>query len=278
MKPTKPNMSVANSIYELKDIPAMLRQRFHFNNLHELGDYHLALQFGWLSLLKDTMDFVETQRKAQERLLWLLRHNGKPVRRRVELVSNDSDPVVTSGSAYGALTPTLATQFYNGQPTWEQKIWTHDRIWASARFRYWLPRGPRNIAWTRKMLNRIYGFRVTPLSVYKAMPWTWLADWFFNVGQIVSNLEPGVANRLAADYFYVMREQSTVKTYDVKAKLYAYLNSGSNLETIPVDISSKSYMHTQTRLRGDPFGFGTNQNDLTVSQLAILGALGISKL
>jgi len=278
MKPTKPSMSLANSIYELKDIPGMLRQRFHFNRLHELGNYHLALQFGWLPLLQDTLKFVETQRKAQSRLLWLLRHNGKPVRRRVTLAETVSDPVESSGTAYGALTPTLATQFYTTQPTWIQKVWSNDKVWASARFRYHLPDGPGEVEWTRKMLRRIYGLYVSPLVVYKAIPWSWLNDWFFNVGNVIANMEPGVADRLAADYFYVMREAGSTKTYDVKATLKSYLPGSSSYTNTPIALSSISRQITKTRLMGDPFGIDTNQNSLTASQLAILGALGLSRV
>lgn len=278
MKPTKPSMDLINSIYELKDIPSMLRQRFRFNNLHELGDFHLALQFGWLPLLSDTISFVNVQRDMQKRLRWLLRHNGKPVRRRVTLADSVSGFVETNGTAYGSLTPTLATQFYTVQPYWDLKTWNTDKIWASARFRYWLPGGPRDVEWTRSMLKRLYGLRPTPRNVYKAIPWSWLVDWFTDLGKIIANLEPGVADRLAADYFYVMRETSAHKAYNVKGTLKSYLPGSSAFVNVPIDLDTFSTQVNKTRIKGDPFGFNTNQNDLTSMQWAILGALGVSRL
>lgn len=277
MKPAEPSMEGLNAIYELREIPHLLMQRFEKDNLKSVGDFHLAMQFGWLPLLSDTINFVQTQRNAQKRLKWLLEHNGKPVRRRLTLAETPPEPIITSGDAYGALAPTLATQFYSGTPHWEQRDVTIDKIWASARFRYWLPSGPRDVAWRRKMLRRIYGLRPTPKVVWNAIPWSWLVDWFSNVGDIVSNLDAGVADRLSADYMYVMREVERTRVYNVQAKLRK-VTTGVNWVLYPVNLTSTSWQITRTRLRGSPFHPSLSQNNLSGMQLSILGALGLSRL
>jgi hypothetical protein len=273
MKPTKPSFQVLNFLAEMRDLPHVLKQRFHFNNLKELGNFHLAAQFGWLSLLRDTQKFVQTQSVLQKRLLWLLKHNGKPVRRKVILSEINSDPVISSGQAYGVLQPVLVTQYYARQPTWQLKTWTSSKIWASAQFRYWLPDGPRNIEWTKKMMYRIFGFQPSPSVVYNAMPWTRLIDYFANLGDLIENLEPGVADRLAADYYYLMAETSTNKVQD---SVGYFVDPEGNPFTASATATVTRFR--KTRVQGDPFGMNTAQNSLSGMQLSILGALGIARL
>jgi hypothetical protein len=272
MKPTKPSLELANSIFELRELPQMLRQRFHFNNLHELGDFHLAAQFGWLSLLRDVHSFIAFQRRAQKRLAWFLEHNGKPLRRKVILAETGPTVNKTGSLNYGHLTPTLVTQFYRTEPYGTFQTERSTKIWASARFRYYLPPGPRDIEWKRQMLRRIYGLRVTPRTVYKAIPWSWLVDWFSNLGQLIANMEPGVADRVAADYFYVMSESTSIDSLNVVGRL--------SVNYLPYEyrLISQSTSGWKSRIAGDPFGFNTSQNSLSGMQLSILGALGLSRL
>ena len=276
MKPTKPTFNALNAIYELKDVPSMLQQRLSHNGLKDVGSYYLALEFGWAPLLRDIRDFVNNHRKAEKKLKWLLHHNGKPVRCRVDLASTSTDPIVYQSSpVYTAFSPILSpTSFYVGVPSYRATEYTQDKVWASARARYWLPGGPRDIAWTKKMMYRLYGMSTpSPAQIWKAMPWTWLVDWYSNLGDVLQNLDAGVADRLAYDYGYVMRQVQTVN------EQFSYgtfkLRNGGTQTVTASSISKSTYM---SRLSGDPFGWNTNQASLTSMQLSILGALGLSRL
>lgn len=276
MKPTKPTFDAARAIYELKDVPRMLNQRLSHNNLKDVGSYYLALEFGWAPLLRDIRDFVNNHRKAEKKLKWLLHHNGKPVRRRVDLASTSTDPIVyQSPGTYTAFSPILSPSGgYIGVPSYRATEYTQDKVWASARARYWLPGGPRDIKWTKKMLYSLYGLSTpSPARIWQVMPWTWLSDWYLDLGSLLENCDAGVADRLAYDYGYVMRQVETVNEQfsygNFKTK-----NGGSQLVTAS-SISRSSY---KSRLSGDPFGWNTNQNSLTGMQLSILGALGLSRL
>ena len=204
---------------------------------------------------------------------WLLSHNGKPVRRRVNIAETISDPGLLAGNSYAGLYPVLVTQYYTRQPTYLEKTWTEDRVWASARFRYWLPEGPRDVQWTNKMKRALLGLNPSPSVVYNAVPWTWLIDWFTNVGNLIENVEPGVADRLAADYFYVMREIQWRRTQDTVG---FFRDPQGNPFTVSASASYSKFR--KTRIKGDPFGFNTNPASLSGVQLAILGALGMSRI
>lgn len=273
MKPTKPSMNGLNSIYELKDLPGMLKQRMHSSGLKNIGSYYLALKFGWESLAGDLLKLYKTQQSLEKRINWLLKHNGKPVRTNVVLRDEMSDPVITSGTAYGSFSPVLVTQYYASQPTWRQTDYTKDRIWAAARFRYWLPGGAGTVAWTRRIKAELLGLRPSPSVIWRGYPWSWLSDWFFNTGLVLSNLESGVADKCAADYFYIMRTIENVREYFAQGTFHSQ-HSG-NFQTSATLHSSAS---VKMRAVGDPFGFNTNPSGLDSGKLAILGALGLSKL
>ncbi len=273
MKPTAPSFNALNSIFELKDLPGMLQQRFLAKGLHEIGDYHLALNFGWKPLFQDIANLVTLQRTAQARLKQLLRDNGKPVRRRITLSSTNEINWTGTGNYYGAFNPVFVTQYYAREPRLTQTERYKDRWWATARFRYWLPGGPRDVKWSRRQLRRIYGLRLAPSVVYRAIPWSWLVDWFTNTGTVLQNMEAGVADRLAADNFYMMRERTFERTNQAQAEFFR--KSG---EVVSFTGSSSSIGSCKSRIKGDPFGINTNQNQLSGMQLPILGALGLSRV
>lgn len=273
MKPDKPSMQGLNSIYELKDVPGMLRQRFLKDGLAGIGNYYLALKFGWEALLRDVQSLVITQQQAQDRLKQLIRDEGRPIKRRITL--SDSISAMSQGEGTGnGFGPSFVTYFYADGGSWREVRKTTEQIWASARFRYWLPPGPRDVRWTTTMMAKIFGLNPTPLVVYNAIPWSWLIDWFTNAGDVVSNLQTSLVDRLAADYFYVMRHTENSSETTFSSKFYRY----KTLAIVPVTATVYRKKGCKSRLPGDPFGFGTPANSLSGVQLSILGALGLSRL
>ncbi len=275
MRPAQPQFQGLNAIFELKDLPGMLKKRTE-NHIESFarrgGNTHLEAQFGWLPLLRDIQGMCNTQMNLEKSYKQLLRDEGEPVRRGVKLRAQESDPVV--GTINPGMGPSLVSYFSRGPATCISVQQTFDLVWAAARFRYFLPAGPRDIAWRSKMKRAIFGLNISPIVVYNAVPWSWLADWFFNYGDVISNLSSTIADRCAAEYFYMMRHQAIKTTMTIRSGAYeAY-----TLKPIEVTTSSYSVQGNKTRLRGDPFGLATNQNTLNPSQLSILGALGLSRL
>nr|UJQ86002.1 MAG: hypothetical protein 1 [Leviviridae sp.] len=269
MKPAEPKFEALNALYELREVPNMLRQRFS-PDIRGASNYWLALQFGWKPLLSDIRNLINTQRVAENYIKQLLRDNGKPVRRtaKMEVSSSTNRTVSTS---YANIEDIGVTQLHASMHQRIETLSVTDNVWASARFRYWLPGGPRDINWTRSMLARIYGLHPRPSVVYNAVPWTWLIDWFTNIGAIVDNMSAGVADRLAADYFYVMREKRETLVSEVTGRLY--------FDNVPrtFSVSSTAERVTKARTVGSPFGVSILESELSPMQLSILGALGGSR-
>lgn len=272
MKPTKPSMSGLNSLYELREFPAtILGLKKRVKSMKDAGDYHLNLQFGWLPLISDVKKLINDQQKIQKRLDWLLRNNGRPVRIKKE-IADFSYNGTEDGEAWGIVIPN-GFNLVKSTPRYRRNVDVIDKIWASAQWRFFLPEGPKNPEYKHKLLMRLYGNQITPSVLYNAIPWSWLVDWFSNVGDIVENFDAGVADRLAAEYFYVMRNTG------IRSVVFAecdYMRKNGEIVHMTGTALTESYV--KTRLAGDPFGFSTNPNGLNASQLAILGALGMSRL
>lgn len=273
MKPTKPNMSGLNAIYELREVPGMLRQRFLENGLSSIGSYWLALKFGWEPLLRDVRSFVSTQMDAQKRLKQLLRDNGKPVRRKITLLDSSQEVESFKFKAFGCFQPIFESWYYVSEPSGEKITYNREKIWASARFKYWLPDGPQDVHWKRRMLAAIFGLNPSPRVVYNAIPWSWLIDWFSNVGFLIENLDAGVADRLAADYMYIMRQ----KEWAIQQRAVGTFRDRYG-QIVTASGTSQTTAFVKTRGVGDPFGFATSESSLSGMQLSILGALGLSRL
>jgi len=273
MKPDRPAMNLFTSIYELKDIPSLLEKRMLTNDLAKLGDYYLAQKFGWDPLLQDIRSFVLTHIEAQNRLAQFIRDEGKPIRRSIKLAASET----YSTANYQTLNyqnPPLVTYFYaDGGRTMTQVV-DSDIIWATAQFRYFLPPGPRDVKWTNRMKARIFGFQPTPKQVYNIIPWSWLVDWFTGLGNVLDNTNVNVVDRIAAPYFYVMRHSER----RIESSLTSTYFREGTLEHVPVTTQCTVRSGCKTRLRGDPFGFGIDEHSLTNTQVAILGALGLSRL
>lgn len=276
LKPTNPSFAGLNSLYELKDLPGMLRLRLKNGLVKGSSDSYLNGAFGWAPLLNDIRRLVELQQKIQRRLEWLKRNNGKPIRREVTLLEDTTTtgPTIYGTPSHGHFWPIIGSANWAGNQYAYLSSVTYTKIWASARFRYWLPPGPRDIEWDRNMLRRLYGISVTPSVVYNMIPWSWLIDWFTNLGDIIANLDSGVADRLAADYLYLMGTVERISRLDVTGNLYLDRTSGP----MAISASTTNTFKHKKRIKGDPFGFNTNPSSLTVWQLSILGALGLSRL
>lgn len=277
MKPTKPSFEGFNALYELRELPEMLRERMlrhGFNNPKTYGKAYLSYQFGWRPLFQDIRSLIDVHRKVERRLQWLIANNGKPVRTSVNMVNATN---VSGGTSWvddwASSYPVLTTQFYQAVPQTISMTRTTDRVWASARFRYHLPDvGPSILS--KSLLAAMYGINLPrPYQIWKALPWTWLSDWFANIGGVLENLSAGVADHCAADYFYVMREQTVETTRFVRYVTFANRSGKLNRQTA----SLTNGAHRKTRVVGNPFGWD-KPSDLSLNQAAILGALGLSKL
>ena len=301
MKPTKPTFDFFNAAAELREVPdsipsaparprtradrsrprtpddaldiiKRIKEDFVRGDFRNFSNGYAAITLGWLPLYNDISNFVEATRKIDKRVQQLIRDNGKKVRRR-RVMLNDESSTTTNIAGYNLLHPVLPVGWYGSQPVGTETTSVTDRVWSVASFRYWLPNAPRGVDFGDYIKARAYGMNIRPSVVYNAIPWTFVVDYFSNLGTLVSNLDPGVADSLAADYFYVMRETEVTRTRSVTCNMW-----GTNAYDNNIQCTSTSKLNTKSRLLGSPFGNGLQiDSDLSAKQWSILGALGVSR-
>jgi hypothetical protein len=291
LKPDKPDFSPVVSLLELKDAAPYLKGRLSAvkeavrkqtkrQHMSKAGQYYLALQFGYLPLMKDIISFGEAFRNRHRRFQQLLRDEGRHVRRRALLhVASQSDEVhtqYTSANLPGC-TPFLVTPCYGGGDSFQdEKIWKYTKVWCVGRSYYFLPAGPRDMKWTKMMQRRILGGYITPSDLYNLIPFSWMADYFSGLGNFFEAASSQIAERVVFEYAYVMRQVEVGSAK--KGTQYVRIAKLNSIPGRAVSSTCETRHVVKTRVRATPLGFGLSKEDLSPFQTSILGALGLSAL
>lgn len=247
------------------------------------GGEYLNVQFGWMPLINDIRNIVDTYKKADNLLAQIIRDNGKPVRRRVTLMK---ERTVTQYKAaprpfYGGLGNGFSTgggSFDPTECTRERVVQT--KVWTVGRGRYYIP-NVESVEFKKEFLESLYGTRPTLPTLYELMPWSWLIDYFTNLGEVVDYYLQPQLSEFVLDYAYLMRHNVITDTYFMGPMAREYFPAaaapgGTNAVRIPA-LRAIEKRETKERIAATPFGFGLKLNDLSAKQLAILTALGISR-
>ncbi len=283
--PLKPGANSGQALVELlhdglPKLPLLLFNKL--KNFRSLGSEYLNVQFGWAPFLKDLQDLYKTWHSIDSRISQIIRDNGKPIRRKGSLSKDIStDEFSLAGNGIYNFPSIRPLSYVGGDPKRSLVRTTviSQDIWFSGSFRYYLPFDLTN-EWTPAAKLALFGLNPTPSLLYEVMPWSWLIDWFSNIGDVISNLSSNGIADLIIDYGYIMRHSKTETTWYIK---YAdNLNASYGAE--PVSFSNptpsqtvKTIFETKERVAATPFGFGLQIADLSDRQLAILTALGLSR-
>ncbi len=284
---TKPDFGALYSILEMRDFPRLATTMLNFKKFFTLSgvkktkaiaDLHLAHEFGWKATVGEIKNFVEAVDSASKRIDQLIRDNGRAVRRKGTIYENKwSTYSKSSTSGAASAYPVLVTQCYKDLGTSETIETFTAKAWYSGRFRYYLPAWAGGRMPDRKKLFRALAFGGTPSpsDLYNLMPWTWLIDYFTNLGKFFEAVSGGVEENFIADYCYVMYEESHLRQHRVQFKVYTANNWDAFDQIEATSVASRVY---KSRESASVFGFGTSQKSLSGKQWSILGALGISQV
>jgi len=297
-RPGNPVASVGQFLIELKDLPAVpfkralqggtafrhipriaLKELLDFRNL---GSEYLNIVFGWKPFVSDLRKMYNLWHEVDKRMAQIIRENGKNIRRRSG-IANEKSVVSQSSGLYQA-------PFYNcrgappnwtvGSTQWSITETAERRSWYAGSFRYYIP-DVSSSEWNRRARYALFGASPTPELLWEVLPWSWLIDWFSNVGDVVSNASDNAVDNLTSNYGFVMETIDSTRIYqaDVKSKgltaCMPWICYGGSWGGSCTTIHKKV---TKSRSgSGNPFGLGVKLGDLTGYQLGILAALGISR-
>lgn len=296
-KPRIEHASAFEFIAELREFPELLRDSVRrFREIYKAagGNFQtralapkrvakdfLGANFGWIPVVRDIGDFVDTYNNSARIIDRISRDNGRTVRRKTRVYSDVSETIIDQGNGDKFVPITFGgtggSSFYpinSPGPTWElvEKLTTE--YWGVGKFRYYRPEFDRALPGFNdpfaafKRHRAIYGARLSPANVYNIVPWTWLVGWFSNAGDYVNRVSDFLTDGLVAEYFYVMVHQ---KRERILRGFYPF-TSGA------ITVEARRIVETKQRLGADsPYGFGLSWDQLDPRKLAILTALGITQ-
>jgi len=267
-RPTKSKASLGQFIAELRDMPSMFR--FRLKQFKDLGSNYLNYRFGWRPFVKDIIDWYETACKVDNYVARIRKNNGKWHRKGGTLRNTTETIQYNDGNR---IYPVLSSYYYPGYaPTISKTTKTvTDKIWFKSVWKYYIPSldaDPAKSVFSSRLLRRLYGMEITPSLAWELLPWSWMVDWFGNVGDLMANISAASYDNLVAKYAYIMRTRrisyNTIQDQP--------LTIGKSLR-----LNGTFFVETKERAAASPYGFGLDWNGFSTSQLAILAALGISR-
>lgn len=266
--PTIPGRGLLNA---LKSSPKDAKDRVSFAKA--AGNEYLNVEFGWKPILSDLQKILFLKDHLATRIAQLKRDNGKPIRRQVTLV-NIEDSDVTEYDTENPFYPYVHPFYHvNGTGKASSVVTSTRKDWFVGKFRYYIP-DINMPEFPSRITPAFLGLNPSPSLVWELTPWSWLIDYFANVGDVLSNMSDNAAENLVAEYGYIMSavEHTTYSTQ----KGTINTSSPKGLQSISASIT---YRHSlKRRSFASPYGFGLKPGDLSGRQAAILGALGISRV
>lgn len=262
-KPAKPSFSIATFIGESRDLPRLLKARVE--GLKTISDWWLAVQYGWLPLLEDIKSMIHFVDKMNSQVEFFLDNAGKPIRRKGTVMTNKTVDLVydSSGAATDAgITTRLNGRFYPTNYSQCRSTITRSleqSIHFAGEFVYWFDGHPPD---RTQLAAKLAGLEVTPQVVWNLIPWSWLIDWFTNLGDLIDNLKTEVADGQMARYAYITSQTKRVYRF---SGTDGYTTAGCERHFLS---TCRRFVH--------PFGLSYS-SQLTLRQASILAALGISR-
>jgi hypothetical protein len=207
--------------------------------------------------------------RTQDKVLKQLRRDsGRLVRRSIDFPTKRE--VVRDDQTAGAIATSFSGFDMPLSGITKRHTIVEKRQWFSGAFTYHLPDSSELDGFARlaAQADKLYGVVPDVADLWNLIPWSWLVDWFVNVGPVLSNVTNYAKYGLVLPYAYMMEE--TIVTYE-----YTFFSTSGNPMANGADLVIVD--HTKKRVQASPFGFGLTWDGFSTGQLSILAALGLSR-
>lgn len=271
-RPVKPRLNMGQFLVEIRDVRSSIEGAWNANlhSLKGISDAHLNQQFGWGPMVRDIKKCLSELDKTKRRIDWIRKNNNQWTHRGGTIKSDSSNVISTVG--YSAIYPTLPATFYtSGTPnSCILRTYSRDRSWFSALMKYYIPNLNKDMGdgLSSRVVRKLYGLELTPALAWELLPWSWLADWFGNIGDVYANASNQMYDNLVAKYAYVMRHKQTDYVTGQTVKM---------AQGAPLQLQTTNSIWYKGRAAASPYGFSSDWDTLSPNQLAILAALGVQR-
>jgi len=197
--PSRPLVDYAAALAELREVPDLFR-RFSGDVIRRTADLNLRYQFGIRPLYGDILKLLFFQQQVGQRTRELQSlHGGSGLRRTVRL-----DDDITTGTFNQSVQSLYAYWPRDFTIETRERVWGHSR-WSPDLSMTMSPADPRlsSIA-----AQAVRGLDVDISTAWQLMPWSWLADWFSNMGDVLMAHRNVVGAHLEG--VAIMRQTTTI--------------------------------------------------------------------
>jgi hypothetical protein len=282
--PTAAEAGLAAFLGELREglprIPG--RASAHGKTLRKSGgEEYLNWKFGIKPLESDLKKLASGILDFHERVKQYQRDSGKVVRRRRHLSDTRREVDVFTGNG-GDVTylpamisgGELSTYFYDSLGSLRIIDVVDQSVWFAGAYSYYLSEAYDFLGKMDRyaeLANHALGTDFNVDTAWQLTPWSWMVDWFSDTGTFIKNIVALSNDSLVARYAYVMHRTTVTRMCAVTGMRLKPGASG------PTSISAFRTIESKKRTSATPYGFGVDLSHLSVSQSAILGALGLTR-
>lgn len=207
--PNVPIVDIPLFLFELKDLPSMIRQAGKLlarkGTARDAPGYYLGYQFGWAPLVRDLWNLTGIGKAIDERLKYIdrLGSGGSHIQRRLRV--NTATPVVSThyGDGY----------YGTAELTSNSKTTAWYSMWCAADQTY----RPDNPRW--EAIRSTLGLRLSYSTLWNMLPWSWMVDWFTTIGQHLNATRTGIPFRPTklcimqkTEFTHVLKMQPSVES------------------------------------------------------------------
>jgi hypothetical protein len=289
MAPSADRFSLPAFVGELREglpgfIPSLMKVRDDVSFFRSLGSDYLNVQFGWKPFLNDLRALAEVLFRVNQELFspWGATHRSRGEDPQDTMVSDitsgysggfgNGDYFDTPFRPYLSGSGTVSSGFILGSGMSSRQ--TRVRKWIEGEYVY-LPKAGVKPDDFSERFETLMKTELTPSDLWQLAPWSWLVDWFTQLGSAIESIEIATSNRVLSTYCYAMEEVWT----RVQTVVYSIRGETGVSYTGPTSWSGTWEYTKKRRIRANPFGFTLNaESALSGAQFAILGALGLTKI
>jgi hypothetical protein len=254
-------------------VQALRAKAWEIRNLYRAGKSakslageYLNVEFGWLPLVHDVLNFCRTVSDSQKVLQDLTDGSGHKTRTGYRFPVQTSTSTSDRGPFVYSLEGSKSGWSTGGK--FSSTTVSETTTWFKGCFTYTIPKPS-----TMSTLDRYKSFadhvlglgpRINPEVMWDAAPWSWAVDWAVNVGDVAHNIALFSRDSLHMQYGYIMTHASAVTDWQFYGT------------TVTPPLSARGVSEWKKRFPASPYGFGLTYDGLSSTQKAILAAVGIT--
>lgn len=238
------------------------------------GSEFLAAQFGWLPLIDEIKNTLQSVKDGHAILENYRSQDGHEVHREFEFEPIEEDTLLSKGEQRCHFCNENVAGFNAPKVVQTLRTVKKTRRWFSGTFVHYPNKAydgllGKRLAQKGGEIDKLFGLTLTPDVLWELAPWSWAIDWFSNAGNVLSNFTSFELHGLVMKYGFIMEEISGRET------LFMPGTGISGIAGPPPNIWNDYSI--KRRKEANPFGFGVSWEGLSPTQLAITAALGITR-